>query len=302
MELNMKGNIIGRWTVLESAAPYITPSTGSFRPRWVCKCECGKVKLVRESTLLNGQSKSCGCLAAEWAGDRLRTHGLSQTPLFGVWYGMVRRCTDSTRKDFKHYGGRGIEVCSRWESIHNFIEDMESTYQSGLEIERINVNGNYEPSNCTWVDRRTQVINRRPMGTCFDTRFIEYDGKTLCLSQWADETGVPYRVLIDRLGKLNWSYEKAFTTKVRPKRLFVNIDGTEYTLSQIFKAVPNIINQAVVRKLSLMQYVANMLYDKAVVVAEISSHRIDIEPTTDLSHMLSDDRLNDNFKFLVKYE
>ena len=125
-------------------------------------------------------------------------------------------------------------------------------------------------------------------------------GNTLCLSQWADETGVPYRVLIDRLGKLNWSYEKAFTTKVRPKRLFVNIEGTEYTLSQIFKAVPNIINQAVVRKLSLMQYVANILHDKAILIAEIGSERIDINPTLDMSDMLSEDRLNANFRFLAK--
>lgn len=296
----MIDKVIGRWTILELGEPYVTPSTGSFHTRWVCKCECGKIKLVRESSLLQGQSKSCGCLAFEQAGDRLRTHGLSQNPLHTVWCGMRHRCTDSTRKDFKHYGGRGIKVCSRWESLHNFIEDMEPSYQPGLEIERVDVNGDYEPSNCTWVDRRTQVINRRPTGTCFDTRFIEYNGKTLCLSQWADETGVPYRVLIDRLGKLNWSYEKAFTTKVRPKRLFIDIAGKEYTLTQVFKAVPNVIALAVRQNLSLMQYLANLLFGKANIIAEISSERIIIDPTEDMRDNLNEERFNENFKFLAR--
>jgi len=283
------GDIIGDWVVVEKASPYVSPS-GYFSDRWQCRCICGTEKPVRASSLECGDSKGCGCTRAKLAGDRVRTHGLSKHPLYGVWRDVVRRCTEPSRKDYKHYGGRGIKVCERWsceQGCEKFIEDMFPTYVEGLEIERVDVNGNYEPSNCTWVTRREQVINRRPMGSSFDAHFITYDDKTLCISQWADETGIPSRVLIDRLGKLAWSHEKAFTTPCRPRETLIHFNGKVYKTDEFIKHPPNVHVRAKKSGLSFQQYIANVLYGKAKVVGMYSGAEIEIVPTKDMSSDIS---------------
>lgn len=102
---------------------------------------------------------------------------------------------------------------------------MEDSYKIGLELDRTDVNGSYEKLNCRWVSRRSQVINRRPTGCNFDAKFITYADKTLCISEWAETLGMPAKVLIDRLGKLKWPIEKAFTTKYKPikKKLLIKL-------------------------------------------------------------------------------
>lgn len=205
-----------------------------------CQCVCGNIKVIRESSILTGDSGSCGCLAREINSKRLKTHGLTLHPLYSILYGMKKRCYNSNNKDYHHYGGRGVTVCERWlcpsNGLQNFIEDMGPTYKQGLEIDRIDTDGNYELSNCRWADRRIQVINRRPTGSNFDTRFLEYEGKNLCISQWADEVGIPSQVLVDRLGKLGWGVEETLTTPVRPKRMFIEVDGEKYKLKDFFAA------------------------------------------------------------------
>lgn len=217
--MSLIGERFGRWVVESEGEPYIAPNSNHTKVRYNCKCDCGSKKLVREDTLIKGESTSCGCYAKEQATKRLTTHGLGYHILYSTYIDMVRRCTDPRRKDYKHYGGRGISVCPDWldkdTGLAQFITDMLPTYLDGLELDRIDVNGNYCKENCKWVTHREQVINRRSFGSVFDTKFITYMGKTLCISQWADETGIPYKVLIDRLGKLKWSVEKALTT---PKR------------------------------------------------------------------------------------
>lgn len=213
------GETFGRWLVVSETCK---------RRYYRCRCSCGNEKDIRVDSLLNGDSTSCGCFAAEKASERSSTHGLSRHKLYQTWYDMMRRCTRKSRKDYKYYGGRGIKLCERWsgdaaKGFKNFLEDMENSYKEGLELDRVDVNGDYCKDNCRWVDRRIQVINRRPTGSNFDTRFITYKGKTLCLSQWSEEVGISYRVLIDRLGKLGWSVEKAFNTELRSKRLLFEI-------------------------------------------------------------------------------
>lgn len=252
----------------------------------VCECSCGTLKSIRVSSLEDGYSSSCGCYAKEAASARVSTHGFSNHRLFGVWEGMDRRCYDPNRNDYHHYGGRGITVCERWkrrfdgveDGFKNFVEDMEDSFEEGLEIDREDVDGNYEPSNCRWVTRRIQVINRRPTGSQFDTKMIEYQGKTLCLSQWADEVGIPSKVLVDRLGKLKWSVERAFTEVMKPRQIYVFHREHRFELKDIFKAPPNHFYKA--RKIGITgyQYFANLFRGLFEVKILVAGELHDVEP------------------------
>jgi len=196
------GDKIGRWTVMQEGELYFAPSGRYKAKRFICQCNCGKEKLVRESTLVSGESTSCGCYSAELNSINHTTHGLSKHKLYNVWHDMVRRCTDTSRKDYKHYGGRGITICSEWlgqYGIIAFLKDMEKSFVDGLELERKDVNGNYCPENCTWVTRQIQVINRRPMNNGFDANILTFQGKTLCISQWEEETGIGRSIISNRI-------------------------------------------------------------------------------------------------------
>ena len=161
----------------------------SRKARWLCKCDCGKETVVTGSSLRSGGSKSCGCTRAETMKAVHTKHGmatrLNPAPEFGVWKDMIRRCTNKNRSDYKYYGGRGIAVCERWHEFANFFADMGER-PHGMTIDRIDSNGNYEPSNCRWITIQEQQNNRR---SCV---FIEYQGRTQNMKQWAREFGVSY--------------------------------------------------------------------------------------------------------------
>ena len=119
------------------------------------QCECGKVVVKRISYVRQGRGKSCGCKHPS------RTHGLSNSPLFGVWEKMMIRCYNDSVPEYPNYGGRGIEVCDRWHDIVNFYQDMVGSYKDGLTLDRTDVNGNYTVENCQWADRSWQAFNTR---------------------------------------------------------------------------------------------------------------------------------------------
>jgi hypothetical protein len=126
------------------------------------QCRCGTKSSVSVRTLVTGRSKSCGCWRRETLSSLHRTHGKSRSRLYNVWGGLIQRCTNPNHLGYKDYGGRGIKVCSSWRCFETFQQWAESTgYKSGLEIDRIQVDGNYCPSNCRWVTRVIQANNRR---------------------------------------------------------------------------------------------------------------------------------------------
>jgi len=192
------GMRFGRLVVLTVGKP-----VGSYRYQAVCQCDCGSQPVaIRVDGLTSGRQVSCGCYHKEVT----TKHGLSKHPLYNVWHHMVDRCTKLGDKSYPDYGGRGITVCERWLSVENFVADMQATYSSGLEIDRIDNDGNYEPSNCRWVGRSQQADNRR------SGRRITFKGQTQSLLQWSKELNINYGTLWDRIVIWRWDVERAFTT------------------------------------------------------------------------------------------
>lgn len=157
---DLTGQKFGRLTVLKFS------HRGKFRQSfWVCKCDCGSILIVRAGDLKNGHTKSCTCIQKEKVSKINFKHGMNKTKMHNSWRGMRERCLNKNHTHYKNYGGRGITVCDEWNDADNgFINfynwAMNNGYKEGLTIERINVNGNYEPSNCTWIPLSEQNKNK----------------------------------------------------------------------------------------------------------------------------------------------
>lgn len=179
---------------------------------WLCKCDCGNTKIAKCSSLLKGKTKSCGCLYK----DKIVKHRMCNTLLYKSYKNMVTRCFNKSCKAYEDYGGRGITVCEEWlgtSGSKNFITwAISSGYNELLTIDRIDVNGNYEPSNCKWATRKEQNNNKR------NNHLITYNNETYNLSQWAERLNIKRATLANRLIKRKWSIEKALTTPVRKLR------------------------------------------------------------------------------------
>lgn len=183
---------------------------------WVCLCDCGVVCTVGGRKLITGNTKSCGCLKREGGikkavaithGCSRRMCGHSRTAAYQAWLNMKSRCGNPKRVNFSKYGGRGIVVCQRWlASFQNFLDDMGEP-PKGMELDRINNDGNYEPGNCKWSTETMQARNRST------NLMVTFNGETLCLAAWSERLGIHRRTLQNRLAR--WTIEKSFSTPVR---------------------------------------------------------------------------------------
>jgi len=176
---------------------------GSKERGWTCQCSCGTYFVARSSNLATGNTRSCGCVAREAV--RARRKLVARLPVkkqlaYQSWRGMVRRCYSPKESGYAFYGARGIKVCDRWRFGENgktgyecFIADIGSRPSRFYSIDRIDVNGNYEPTNCRWADPVTQTRNRR------NTVRVEYNGTNMPLIEACEAAGLPFHLVRDRL-------------------------------------------------------------------------------------------------------
>lgn len=176
---DLTGQKFGRLTVRELAR------IEKNHAIWLCDCECGNTKEVKSVYLLRGSTKSCGCLHKDVCKESNKKHGMTNTRIYNIWCHTRSKCTNPNNSRYEIYGARGISVCDEWTndfmSFYNW--SMENGYADNLSLDRIDVDGNYEPSNCRWADSYTQTHNRRL------DKLYTYNGKTLSVRDWCKEIG-----------------------------------------------------------------------------------------------------------------
>lgn len=186
---------------------------------WLCVCSCGKKKSIVSYQLSSGGTKSCGCLQKEIVTNKNIKHNHARrkerSRTYTTWTSMIQRCGDQNCIDYPIYGGRGIIVCKRWQKFVNFLKDM-GEIPSGFQLDRVDNNRGYDKSNCRWSTPKQQGRNRR------NNRMIFYKDKRQCLSAWAEEYGVNYKLLWKRICVYNWPIEKALTTPKKQQRIYLS--------------------------------------------------------------------------------
>ena len=204
------GQKFGRLTVVKLQK--IDKSKGSYKYYYLCLCDCGKYKTVRQDCLKTGSIRSCGCLHSEVAREtqfkNKLTHGKSKSKIYKIWCGMLARCYNKNDHHYSSYGGRKITVSNDWHKFENFYRDMGDASE-GMTLDRIKNNESYSKENCQWASKKQQANNRRT------SRLITFDGTTQTLSQWADSYGIKMHTLHSRINLYGWKIKDALTLPVK---------------------------------------------------------------------------------------
>ncbi|MEK4302424.1 hypothetical protein MKY30_23990 [Oceanobacillus sp. FSL W8-0428] len=203
--LDLTGDKYGRLTAMKLS--YRDKRSNSF---WICKCDCGNETVVRIGDLRSGNTTSCGCFREEQSNkalvERSTTHGHTKTRLYTIWHGMKLRCYTKSNASYKYYGGRGISVCDEWKDDFASFRtwSLSNGYKEGLTIDRVDANGNYEPSNCRWINYKGQARNKR------NNKIITYRGESKTISEWSEITNIKQSTISERV-RLGWDEAEAIT-------------------------------------------------------------------------------------------
>lgn len=208
-----QGDRYGRLVIIKEVEPRIYKT---YKDRRVlCQCDCGNTNIVSFHQLRNGRISSCGCykneLMSRIGKERLKyDKEKTSSKLYSIWHGMKCRCNTNSSGSYDRYGAKGVAVCSEWNDDFTLFYDwaMSNGYSDGLTIDRINYNGIYEPSNCRWVDYKTQANNRRT-----NVR-IEYNGENHTLAEWSRILNINKATLYNRR-KMGWSDEMILSTPIK---------------------------------------------------------------------------------------
>lgn len=203
---DLTGMQFGRLSVIERA------ENRGKSVMWRCSCQCGAEVVTKAYSLTSGATRSCGCYNRERSSQHHTKHGESQTRLNREWRKIKYRCSNPNDDRWEDYGGRGITVCKEWTDSYEAFRDwaIANGYRDDLTIDRIDVNGNYEPGNCRWITNQKQQNNRR------DNHYITYKGETHTITEWARIYGVGENCLVHRIRR-GWDVERAFTTPMQKK-------------------------------------------------------------------------------------
>lgn len=199
--INLVGERFGRLVVIDKA------ESKSRHTRWLCLCDCGNKCIVHGTSLKTGNTTSCGCYKKENAQKLYSSVRQNDKGLYAVWNGIKQRCSNPNNKSYHNYGGRGIKMCSQWEQNYEAFYNwaMNLGYEKGLEIDRVDNNGDYCPENCRWVSHYVQANNKR------NIKLYTINGVTKSLPQWCREYNQEYYLVRQRVDKLHWSIIDALT-------------------------------------------------------------------------------------------
>lgn len=191
-KIDLTGKKFGRWTVI------VKSENVGKNTAWICKCECGTIRSVLTYNLQSGKSKSCGCLQKETTSEIKKIHGQTNTRLYRIYKGIKSRCCNKNNPAYKYYGGKGIKICQEWQNdFMKFYEwSMQNDYNDTLTIDRIKVNGNYEPNNCRWVNAFEQANNKV---TSF---YITINNEKHTIAEWSRITKTKSTVLYSKIARL----------------------------------------------------------------------------------------------------
>lgn len=203
--VDLTGKRFGLWSVLSLS------ENRNGVLYWRCKCDCGAEKDVFGGDLKRGGSKSCGCTLAEDRAKRQTRHSMSRHPAYRSWLYMRDRCQNPQNTMYHLYGGRGIRVFPAWEIFENFWRDAGATWKPGLSLDRIDVNGNYEPGNVRWATPKEQASNRRT------NRIIVTPDGPMTVYQAAERYGIRPNTISSRL-RYGWTNPYDLVSKLPHKK------------------------------------------------------------------------------------
>lgn len=211
---DLTGMKFGYLTVLEYK-PYKNKNNRTI-PKWLCRCDCGKLTEVIKHNLINGHTVSCGCAR----NIRKVKHNMSKTRFHAIWCGMKNRCNNKNVKAYPNYGGRGIKVCEEWYDFKNFMNDMYSSYLEHIDkfgekettLDRIDNNKEYSKNNCKWSTNKEQSLNRR------SNKKYMINGELLTAFEISKKYNMTYSTVMHRLHR-GWSMERIINQKPRKRRV-----------------------------------------------------------------------------------